>query len=216
MVSNSITDASELSSPLDRDSGHIDRPKRRASSDGHGRSSPPSCLVHIRESYHSRGFSEGVIKMFSKSWRGSTVSAYASVWRQWSSWCAAVLRPISAPVSDILDFLLEQFDAGKQYRTINILRSAISLTHSEVDGVQVGQHPLVTRFLKGVFNNRPPTPRSSKYMGCKYCIVISSIFTRQTAYSTYIQAISIHFLWSVTVLCLLIPDSPSLEQAYLV
>ena len=100
--------------------------------------------------------------MLSKSWRSSTESAYASAWRQWSSWCAERnLHPISAPVSEILDFLLEQFDAGKQYCTINTVQSAISMTHSEVDGVQVGQHPLVTRFLKGVFNSRPPAPRYS-------------------------------------------------------
>ena len=48
---------------------------------------------------------------------------------------------------------------GKQYRTINTLRSAISMTHDEVDGTRVGQHPLVSRFLKGVFNCRPPAPR---------------------------------------------------------
>ena len=162
MVSNSTPDASELSSSPARDSGHTDRSKRKAPSNGHGRPSPPSRLAHIRESYRSRGLSEGVIKMLSKSWRSSTESAYASAWRQWSSWCAERnLHPISAPVSGILDFLLEQFDAGKQYRTINTVRSVISMTHSEVDGVQVGQHPLVTRFMKGVFNSRPPAPRYS-------------------------------------------------------
>lgn len=162
MVSNSTPDATELSSSPARDSGHTDQSKRRAPSNGHGRPSPPSRLAHIRESYRSRGLSEGVIKMLSKSWRSSTESAYASAWRQWSSWCAERnLHPISAPVSEILDFLLEQFDAGKQYRTINTVRSAISMTHSEVDGVQVGQHPLVTRFLKGVFNSRPAAPRYS-------------------------------------------------------
>ena len=50
---------------------------------------------------------------------------------------------------------------GKQYRTVNTIRSVISMTHEEVDGTRVGQHPLVTRFLKGVFNSRPPAP---KYM----------------------------------------------------
>ena len=54
---------------------------------------------------------------------------------------------------------------GKQYCTINTLRSAISMTHDEmyeeVDGMRVGQHPLVSRFLKGVFNCRPPAPRCS-------------------------------------------------------
>ena len=30
------------------------------------------------------------------------------------------------------------------------------MTHKEVDGVRVGQHPMVFHFLKGVFNMRPP------------------------------------------------------------
>ena len=33
------------------------------------------------------------------------------------------------------------------------------MTHEEVDGVRVGQHPMVSRFLKGVYNLRPPAPR---------------------------------------------------------
>ena len=33
------------------------------------------------------------------------------------------------------------------------------MTHVEVNGIQVGQHPLVTCFLKGVFNSRPPAPK---------------------------------------------------------
>ena len=31
--------------------------------------------------------------------------------------------------------------------------------HERVDGYSVGQHLLVTRLLKGVFNERPPLPR---------------------------------------------------------
>ena len=33
--------------------------------------------------------------------------------------------------------------------------------HEKVDGVDVGQHPLITRLLKGVYNVRPPLPRYS-------------------------------------------------------
>ena len=55
--------------------------------------------------------------------------------------------------------LLEQFQAGKQYCTINSLHSAISMTHVEVDGIKVGQHLQVTRFLKGVFNSQPQAPK---------------------------------------------------------
>ena len=40
-----------------------------------------------------------------------------------------------------------------------IYRSAISSVHDKVDGYDVGQHPLVSRLLKGAFHQRPPQPR---------------------------------------------------------
>ena len=33
------------------------------------------------------------------------------------------------------------------------------MTHRHIEGVPIGQHPLVTRLLKGVYNTRPPKPR---------------------------------------------------------
>ena len=72
------------------------------------------------------------------------------------------LDPLTAPLSEILEFLLYQLNLGKRYRTINAIRSAISMTHEEVDGTRVGQHPMVSRFLKGVFNDRPPAPKYSQ------------------------------------------------------
>lgn len=56
----------------------------------------------------------------------------------------------------ILELPFEQFNKGKQYRTINIIRSAISMTHDGIDNTRVGQHPLVLHFLKGVYNSCPP------------------------------------------------------------
>ena len=35
------------------------------------------------------------------------------------------------------------------------------MTHNEIDSKKVGQHPLVTRFLRGVFNSRPPAPQNT-------------------------------------------------------
>ena len=35
------------------------------------------------------------------------------------------------------------------------------MTHTPIDGVVVGKHPLVTRLMKGVFNRRPPQSRYS-------------------------------------------------------
>ena len=40
-----------------------------------------------------------------------------------------------------------------RYRSLNAYRSAISSTHEKLDGVCVGEHPLVSRVLKGAFNS---------------------------------------------------------------
>ena len=51
-----------------------------------------------------------------------------------ASGVAGVLRGLLlAPLRTILEFLHEQFQAGKQYRTVNTFRSAISMTHTELD-----------------------------------------------------------------------------------
>lgn len=45
------------------------------------------------------------------------------------------------------------------YETLNTARSALSSLGIVVDGCRAGNHPLVLRFMKGVFNLRPPLPR---------------------------------------------------------
>ena len=55
------------------------------------------------------------------------------------------INPISTSVMNIMQFLVDQFDMGLQYCTINTLRSAISTTHPNKEGSPVGSrsHPLV-------------------------------------------------------------------------
>ncbi len=45
------------------------------------------------------------------------------------------------------------------YESINTTRSALSSLGLVVDGCSAGNHPLVVRFMKGVFSLRPPLPR---------------------------------------------------------
>ena len=52
---------------------------------------------------------------------------------------AGVLGETITPISNILQFLAKQFDTGLQYRSVNTLRSAISTTHSSIDGLAVGK-----------------------------------------------------------------------------
>ena len=36
------------------------------------------------------------------------------------------------------------------------------MTHNSIEGDHIGQHPLVSRLMKGVYNLRPPWPKYSK------------------------------------------------------
>ena len=67
--------------------------------------------------------------------------------------------PIRGPIGDVANFLGELFQEGYQYRSLSAYRSAISSVHEKVDGELVGQHPLISRLLKGAFNERPPRPK---------------------------------------------------------
>ena len=58
-----------------------------------------------------------------------------------------------------MDFLALQFHEGKEYRTVNVYRSALSAVLPLIDGHKVGPHPLICQLLKGVFQLRPPQPR---------------------------------------------------------
>ena len=59
----------------------------------------------------------------------------------------------------MLNFLASHFEAGLEYRTLNVYRSASSATHPQIEGYNVGEHPLVVQLLKGIFNSRLPVPR---------------------------------------------------------
>ena len=102
------------------------------------------------------------LSIYNASWRKSTAKSYDSAWNLWAGWCKQrSVNPISAPLKDIIQFLTDQFHAGKQYSTINTYRSTISSAHPPIDGVLIGKHPIVSRFMQGVFNSRPPCPKYS-------------------------------------------------------
>ena len=119
-----------------------------------------SRLESVRKSCSLSGISDRASVVIAAGWRKETNTAYQSGWTKWSGWCSARnLNPLSCSVHFFLDFLTELFDSGLQHRTINVIRSAVSMTHEHVEGVPIGQHPMVTRLMKGVYNLRPPRPR---------------------------------------------------------
>lgn len=69
-------------------------------------------------------------------------------------------NPFQPPVNMFLDFLLDGFKKGKgkPYRTMNTISSSISAI-ANIDVRPLGQIPLVSRFIKAVFQERPGLPR---------------------------------------------------------
>ena len=53
----------------------------------------------------------------------------------------------------------ELFGQQLAYRSLNTVRSALSSLGIIINGFAIGQHPLVIKFMKGVFNLRPPRSR---------------------------------------------------------
>ena len=88
---------------------------------------------------------------------------YNSAWKKWKGWCKQRgMHPFAADVSSILGFLADQFEEGRQYRSLNCYRSALCSIHLPVEGFPVGQHPLVVRLLKGAYIQWPPKPKYSQ------------------------------------------------------
>ena len=123
---------------------------------------PTSRVEHLRESLSSQGLSGQATELILNSWRSKTSRSYYSLFRRWNRWCSERgSDPFSGPISEVANFLASLYKEGYQYNSVNAYRSAISSVHDKADGVPVGQHPIITRLIKGIFNVRPPIPRYS-------------------------------------------------------
>ena len=97
-------------------------------------------MVNLRRSYQGAGITEEATSLLLASWRSSTTKHYNSSWRVWEWWCIqSGTNPISPSLSDILNFIASQFGEGKEYRSLNYYRSALSSDLSPIDGFDVGR-----------------------------------------------------------------------------
>ena len=121
----------------------------------------PGGMASIRRRFETAGFSPDVIEILLSSWSESTKKRYAGPWKAWAEWCT--MRgwcPFSAPVTAVLSFLASLLkEKDLEYRTIAVYRSAISQTHDPIDSVPLGELPIVSKFMKGVFRAKPPKPK---------------------------------------------------------
>ena len=125
-------------------------------------SARPSRLACVREGLESQGISKGATEIILKSWTLGTQKQYKKPWQEWISWCDQFKTDqFQAPVTLFIDFLLNVYDQGRTYSTVNTYRSAIATTIHAVTGRDLGSNHLVSRFMKGIYVSKPPLPRYS-------------------------------------------------------
>ena len=63
------------------------------------------------------------------------------------------INPVSCNLNFVLEFLIDLYYQNYQYRTINVHSRTISASHLPVGGSPVSSHPLISRFMKGIFES---------------------------------------------------------------
>lgn len=122
------------------------------------------CAAIVRQVLSEQGLSSDVIDVIGRSWRDGTKTQYKGYIAAWTAFsCERQIPELSPSLANVLDFLQKIFTKGLQgqpvgYSTVNTARSALS-TFIMIGGIPVGQHPVVRRYLKGVFNIVPALPR---------------------------------------------------------
>ena len=85
------------------------------------------------------------------SWSKGTEKQYRPAWQKWCSWCSKEqIDPLQATPAQVANFLSVEFGANKSYSTLNLYRSAISSTLHLIEENKIGEHPTVSRCMKGV------------------------------------------------------------------
>ena len=78
----------------------------------------------------------------------------------WKQFCSARgIHDRVASVGPVLEFLADLHSKGHRYSSLNTARAALSALLSLNVKDKVGQHELVKRFMKGVFEQDPVVPR---------------------------------------------------------
>ena len=102
------------------------------------------------------------IDLYLDAWRPKTRRSYFVYLRKWQTLCIQKnwnkLRPT---VNQVIYFLTSLFRSGLSYGSVNLAHSALSSSLPYLDGKAVGQHPVICKILKGMYNRRPQQSRYS-------------------------------------------------------
>ena len=114
----------------------------------------------VWQSIQDRGISEVAAKLIMASWRDGTKKKYSTYITKWQKFCnQRQISHIQPSVVYVLDFLTLLYQQGLIYSAINTAQSTLSSYITLENGTCVGKHPLVSRLIKGIFQEKPPRPK---------------------------------------------------------
>ena len=97
------------------------------------------------------------------SWRSGTTKQYQTYLAKWQAFCNEHKLDTFAPgIENAIEFLVSLYNSGLGYSAINTARSALSTVLILQNGRKFGEHPLVCRYMRGIFQLRPALPKYSE------------------------------------------------------
>lgn len=114
---------------------------------------------HIRRLLQSDGVPEKTTEVIIRSWKRSTQKQYHSYIDAWNKFCQGKDIPTNPAINTVLSYLTQLYEKGLRYSSINTARSAISSFLNLCGKVDIHSNGRISRFMKGVFNDRPSLPR---------------------------------------------------------
>ena len=115
-----------------------------------------SCLAPEGYQLRNTGLSPGVIDTILSARASSTRQSYASKWGVFDRWCVVHnVDPVNCHIASVLDFMQEKLSTGTCPATLKVYVAALSACHALIDGMPLGRHPLLSRFLRGARRLRP-------------------------------------------------------------
>ncbi|KAL8598175.1 hypothetical protein ACOMHN_043246 [Nucella lapillus] len=117
-------------------------------------------MQHIRKRYQQQGLSPNATNLLMASWRNSTKQMYGVYINKWErNACGKQVDPISSLLNEAVNFLASLAEQDYSYSAVATARLALSCYLQFSDNVCFGNHGLVRRLMKGVYERKPALPK---------------------------------------------------------
>ena len=115
--------------------------------------STTTCVSYLWERFRSQNLSKEASKLLTHHSNKRLPNHMTPLFGKWVHWChEGSSNPLSEDEMEMVNFLLNCSNQDTiNYHSLNAYRSAMSSVYEKVDGYE-GQHPLVTRLIKGAFH----------------------------------------------------------------